>query len=148
MCKFSQLWKRRLRCQTRGFPLISVCEAAGLRQMKHILSGVPAFNNEPFHRRIKVLGRTRRLTEDGPQRVYLTGRPPVGATRRLHWLHMLPVSTSGAVTCKAAVGALIQSLTRNVGIGTRPIPVPDRYRGGWNWCWPSWENCQVLPLRV
>lgn len=66
-----------------------MCEAAGLQQMKHILSGVPAFNKKPFHPRIKVLGRTRRqfhsgdsddATEDGLQRVYLTKRPPVEVT--------------------------------------------------------------------
>lgn len=60
MCKFSQLWKSCFRSQAIAFPLISMCEAAGLQQMKHILTGVPAFNNKPFHPQIKMLGRTRR----------------------------------------------------------------------------------------
>lgn len=88
MCKFSKLWKRRFLSETRAFAFISMCsallctcQATGLRQMKRILTGVPAFNNEPFHLRIKALGRTwlpyhsgvsDDVTHVGPQCVYLT----------------------------------------------------------------------------
>lgn len=137
--------------------------------MKHILSGVPAFYNKPFHPRIKVLGRTWRqfhsgdsddATEDGLQRVYLTKRPPVEVTHSGEMAtapltqHAAGELFWGRLSAKQWWADWSSHWPPNVSIGIRPIPRGDGIdtdlRGRIAKSSPSVfrERCDVLQLRL